>query len=1493
MKRLFLLLAVCLMGIGLGNAWTTRVWFDKSTSDWGTPHICTTDGISNNGWTGPEMTLVSGTLYSYYSTTQNVEPKKICFNNDGNGDKQCSDIKNNYGHLYKWNGGGQLPIDMGLYGTWKLLLDAEGLTWSYDNAQYILTRDASTNISEGTFENVALKNGQTFSLYNEYGTTTAYSMSTGKQQFNYGENSDVASSGLNNADLTQNDKPMKFTGANGNYNIYVKVYADDSGNQKIDMTFTAVGGDTPGTDTPTAWAFWLNNHKNNNGTATNETSGWLRSHAYALTKDGNTYSVTIPEIEANATEAYTFMGFNDGSDTPVEYNLSDGSLIEGGSRGVFNATAGKKYKVEATVTDNNGTLTGSVTFTELGGDTPGADAWKVNIDGTDYDLTWNAGNNAYEWASASPLTLKSITKTENNSWNPAGSSEVYFKNGETTYNFLDDMGGANAYWIKNNAALQNRVLSTNGVTSYFVWNNNNDNGNATNEGQFDVTVSVKKDGDSYKATMNFVKKEGTVKPDKEWGIHINDVTGSNWNYDATTKYTWSDTENAYVLDADLSGTIEKGAEFAWYEKTDGKYNLYAEWGGSPSKYYVGSDGCTGIQLIKGKNESGYFNMDEGTYHITSKIYLDGSDWKADVKFTKIQTGPVDPGTDEWKVNIDGTDYTLTWNAGNSAYEWASSEPLTLKSHTNNWNEADQSTNIYLQKGSTKYNYSDSDNNYWLKNDVYRTKLKQTDKNMYFVWGDNATLDISAQYNVTVSVYPQTDGSYKATMKFRNPDEQYYTIYFVVNKNAKKGLGLSDTDDPADKVYIYHYANGEDATQAANDGKWPGLAKFTKAPDTVQDLVPGDDIVYQAEMRTDLPRFVINNNDDAQSPNLLVVDQGVYYWSDDLLPFAALISHNGNTVYRRYDNIDNPLPTRYIYIPASEFSKKDENGNVIEEYTGDLYVYLHADGVDKAGLRGTTKMIREVYNGVAYYKVPSSTITNGTMMTFEVCANGDTEDNKWKYECGDGHIEGDDNHINCPKADRIMKFTVEVEFKENRVYYREGADGTIKYGDILDETSPSSIFLIYDGVAQELTRTEGSIYYWNGKFQPGKNFYFNVEFKNGGRGRIVPAEEEVATYRLSPYEVTVAEASSTNHWISPVAAFTYQVRLDWATQKTWTVPNGKKPFLTEENGQLNPANTTPLTVEATPYSETVENHTATSKYLMDSEFNDANDHFGKTIVSFEATDPDLKASKYNRGAHFHASMQQGEAKTDGESSYFTGGVGVTPHTAGVFNLMVISPSSVEFDRQVATKTVTVLPTIESVGVTINYMPVRKSESGDYVVDYNEELEDFDDPSGESEIKFGNKNAFIEIGEEMIKHLDGYDTMTDEEKNAARAEAAKKHGIRYYFAYEKPKPADNGKYKPARIVGTQDAPAGYTEAIGKNGIDLDYAFNNGGFRMIVEENNQRSHDVKVTKGEIKTAIDGVEAEETEATWYDLQGNRVENPERGLYIRVRNGKADKVAL
>lgn len=49
-------------------------------------------------------------------------------------------------------------------------------------------------------------------------------------------------------------------------------------------------------------------------------------------------------------------------------------------------------------------------------------------------------------------------------------------------------------------------------------------------------------------------------------------------------------------------------------------------------------------------------------------------------------------------------------------------------------------------------------------------------------------------------------------------------------------------------------------------------------------------------------------------------------------------------------------------------------------------------------------------------------------------------------------------------------------------------------------------------------------------------------------------------------------------------------------------------------------------------------------------------------------------------------------------------------------------------------------------------------------------------------------------------------------------------------------------------------------------------------------------------IATSIEGIKVTETEdnnTTWYNLQGQPTANPASGLYIRVRNGKAEKVML
>ena len=56
------------------------------------------------------------------------------------------------------------------------------------------------------------------------------------------------------------------------------------------------------------------------------------------------------------------------------------------------------------------------------------------------------------------------------------------------------------------------------------------------------------------------------------------------------------------------------------------------------------------------------------------------------------------------------------------------------------------------------------------------------------------------------------------------------------------------------------------------------------------------------------------------------------------------------------------------------------------------------------------------------------------------------------------------------------------------------------------------------------------------------------------------------------------------------------------------------------------------------------------------------------------------------------------------------------------------------------------------------------------------------------------------------------------------------------------------------------------------------------------NINTHAFKIN-GEITDGIEGIEAEDGEAVYYNLQGQKVVNPDKGIYIKVAGGKAVKV--
>lgn len=68
----------------------------------------------------------------------------------------------------------------------------------------------------------------------------------------------------------------------------------------------------------------------------------------------------------------------------------------------------------------------------------------------------------------------------------------------------------------------------------------------------------------------------------------------------------------------------------------------------------------------------------------------------------------------------------------------------------------------------------------------------------------------------------------------------------------------------------------------------------------------------------------------------------------------------------------------------------------------------------------------------------------------------------------------------------------------------------------------------------------------------------------------------------------------------------------------------------------------------------------------------------------------------------------------------------------------------------------------------------------------------------------------------------------------------------------------------------------------------------YAYAVEEGKQQSREVSVTYVyNPSLGIDGIEVENGAAQYYNMQGVRVANPENGMYIRVQNGKAQKVIV
>lgn len=110
--------------------------------------------------------------------------------------------------------------------------------------------------------------------------------------------------------------------------------------------------------------------------------------------------------------------------------------------------------------------------------------------------------------------------------------------------------------------------------------------------------------------------------------------------------------------------------------------------------------------------------------------------------------------------------------------------------------------------------------------------------------------------------------------------------------------------------------------------------------------------------------------------------------------------------------------------------------------------------------------------------------------------------------------------------------------------------------------------------------------------------------------------------------------------------------------------------------------------------------------------------------------------------------------------------------------------------------------------------------------------------------------------------------------------------YKITYQPTEEDETPANRPAYAKAETDA-EGYTKVTG-------YGINLANVKSLSLKSDVNGLPFKTELNFLKneaTSVEGVEMTDGEAVWFDLQGNRVENPGAGIYIRIMDGKAVKV--
>lgn len=870
------------------------------------------------------------------------------------------------------------------------------------------------------------------------------------------------------------------------------------------------------------------------------------------------------------------------------------------------------------------------------------------------------------------------------------------------------------------------------------------------------------------------------------------------------------------------------------------------------------------EWLEDNYDHGFVILEEGTYDITF--------YPSTMKWNIIQVeASTDLSSHTFKVLTSRNDFAI-----NAGYEM----------------ETDGDGIFYLHRPTftgefVLYDVTGSD---------YYT-LSETLENGVFSSGEY-TKDVNSLERTAVNPESLTDVTFvfdtnvmKVKVTGTNADTSKYACYFVFNGDTSDVTSSRLT--PANiRTYLFEIAdpaNSNDANGIGNavNSDRNGVMIY----EVFQDEIPGDrvfKIVVSRDRNYD--HIVFNNGlpsdneNEWHTGNLKLIENGVYYASDDRIPYGYMFEQTAeeDALYTKYDFTGDSEEPNIIYVRAVDFGP-DFGKNADDT----LMINITKGEESFTGDPGSSRMFRKEFNGEVLYSYPSTIIENGT--TVDIVIYPSTVE------------AGDPLTLNLTNA----------VYRDGTIYGRDGAKS-----DFNAATAPVEVILYLDkgdGFKRcYADREENGVWEFTGdgtegssdsNIVTGDTFKFICVFSDGSEKEYVSAKRYTTIDHVTPYAVNdITSLTQGYAWPGPDGKTTYSAYFDWNKQEMTLIPDVNMPdfkFIDEKGGahtrnaviEINA--TTPEQHENGDYKDLIPGESTGEEILMmaNGAFCEQDKHFNKVVTSLKlhasnahiANTATYQMHANNIGIEAVPQVCETDAVPEDKSSAH---VFMTAPVAGTYTVTAKSSTMRSFSAQAVTATVKVRPTLESLKLTVNGVPVHQEE-GLNIISMNPEMfeEDYEYFTDEATgVVWGSKNAFI-------------DTENVSSDNDERTST-----IQIWYKVEAPKPFEaprRSNEKPETY--DELTKAGYSLYSGRSGfLNLNELGDSNGVpnvSLVVKQNGVASEpttlyidkNVEVNVDEI---VDGSETA-GKAIYYDLQGYPVENPEKGVYIKIENGKAEKVIL